>query len=131
MTCNPNPKPLSLTEEMMKSSPYKKFSGRLEKRRICCISLYAIYVFGFFFLFLRSSEHCWIYCIYLIISAFAPSHPYPHPYPHHTHTENKSMEWAVFYFLVCFNSFPEEDGGWIPPFCTFVTFVHGNHIGAF
>lgn len=115
----------------MKSWPYKNFSGRLEKRRICCISLYAIYVFGLFFFFFvprNIAGYIVSICSFLLLPA-----PTPTPTPTPTiHTENKSMEWAGFYFLVCFNSFPEEEGGgWIPPFCTFVTFVHGNHTGAF
>lgn len=52
----------------------------------------------------------------------------------HTHTEDKTMGWAVSLFIFFFTLTvfrKRTGGGWIPPFCTFVTFVHGNHTGAF
>lgn len=131
MTCNPNPKPLSSAEGMMKSWPYKNFSGRLEKRRICCISLYAIYVFGlFFFFFVPRNIAGYIVSIWSFL-LLPPPTPTPTPTPT-IHTP-KINPWngRFFIFLFALTVFRKRRGGWIPPFCTFVTFVHGNHTGAF
>lgn len=131
MTCNPNPKPLSSAEGMMKSWPYKNFSGRLEKRRICCISLYAIYVFGLFFF--SSFLGTLLDILYLFVHfCFCPLPPLPPPLPPPYTPKINLWNGRVFIFLFALTVFRKRrGGGWIPPFCTFVTFVHGNHTGAF